>query len=123
MEQREQRLQEFKAFLVKNPHIIQKVRNKERTWQDLFEDWYLFGEDDKRWLADSSESATSKQWIHSIKTKLQSLDDDQIEQYVEQCKDALEMVSGLLSQFQSQTSKKAGPSAGTKNESYMTYWK
>ncbi|TDL35151.1 hypothetical protein E2R51_05375 [Jeotgalibacillus sp. S-D1] len=123
MEDREQRLQEFKSFLLKNPHIIQKVRKKESTWQELFEEWYLFGEDDKRWVNDAKDESgsSSTQWIKTIKNKLQSLDDDQIEQYVEQCKDALEMVSGLLSQFQSTQNKRN--QGTTKNESYMTYWK
>lgn len=123
MGDREQRLQEFKSFLLKNPHVIQKVRRKESTWQELFEEWYLFGEDDKRWGKDAKDESesSSTHWIKTIKNKLQSLDDDQIEQYVEQCKDALEMVSGLLSQFQSSQSKQN--QGTTKNESYMTYWK
>ena len=121
MEDREKRLQEFKSFLLKHPHLIKKVRSGESTWQNLFEEWYLFGEDDARWKENSPDKASSStQWIHTLKNKLQSLDDDQIEQYVEQCKDALEMVSGLLSQFQS--AKKPEPPS-TKNESYMTYWK
>ncbi|PPA72164.1 spore coat protein YlbD [Jeotgalibacillus proteolyticus] len=122
MEEREKKLQDFKAFIVKHPHIVQKVRKGESTWQNLFEEWYLFGEDDKRWKKDSEEEASTKQsnqWLQTVKKKIQSLDDDQIEQYVEQCKDALEMVSDLLAQFQT----KKPDQEITKNQSYMTYWK
>ncbi|MEW9501423.1 spore coat protein YlbD [Jeotgalibacillus marinus] len=123
MEDREQRLQDFKSFLLKKPHVIQTVRKGESTWQEIFEEWYLFGEDDKHWKgdeSDSSSSSTSMQWFNTVKNKIQALDDSQIEEYVDQCKDALDMLSELLSQFQS---PQTGETNETKNESYMTYWK
>ena len=109
MEDREQRLQEFKSFLLKKPHVIQTVRKGESTWQEIFEEWSLLGDDDKHWKGESdssSSSSTTIQWFDTVKKKVQSLDDSQIEEYVEQCKDALDMLSELLSQFQTPQAEK-----------------
>ena len=40
---------QFKEFVKNNPKIIQEVRKGKATWQELYEDWYLLGEDDSRW--------------------------------------------------------------------------
>lgn len=42
-------VQEFKEFVKRHPKIIQEVRNGEKTWQQLYQGWYLLGEDDEMW--------------------------------------------------------------------------
>ncbi len=39
----------FKEFVKNNPKLIQEVRKGKATWQELYEDWYVLGEEDKRW--------------------------------------------------------------------------
>ncbi|NQD68887.1 hypothetical protein HP456_23565, partial [Bacillus haikouensis] len=43
------KVKEFKEFVRKHPKIVKDVRNGNANWQELFEDWYLLGEEDTRW--------------------------------------------------------------------------
>lgn len=42
-------VEKFKEFVKQNPRIIKEVRDGKTTWQELYEDWYLLGEEDPRW--------------------------------------------------------------------------
>ena len=41
----ESKLDEFKAFIKKHPLLKQDVISKKKTWQELYEDFVLLGED------------------------------------------------------------------------------
>lgn len=40
---------QFKEFVQKHPKIIKEVRSGNQTWQGLYQDWFLVGEDDAIW--------------------------------------------------------------------------
>ena len=42
-------LDQFKQFVRKYPGLREEVRAKRTTWQMLYEEWYLYGEDDSQW--------------------------------------------------------------------------
>ncbi|ADU30879.1 YlbD family protein [Evansella cellulosilytica] len=42
-------VKKFKVFVKKNPYVLKEVKKGEKTLQDLFEEWLLFGEDDDIW--------------------------------------------------------------------------
>ncbi|SDY77043.1 Putative coat protein [Evansella caseinilytica] len=42
-------VRKFKVFVKKNPHVLRDVKSGEKTLQDLFEEWLLFGEEDDIW--------------------------------------------------------------------------
>lgn len=41
--------EDFKNFVKRNPSLINYVNNKEKTWQDFYEMYDLYGEDDHIW--------------------------------------------------------------------------
>lgn len=43
------RIEEFRSFVSKHPLLKDEVRKNERTWQNIYEEWYLYGEDDPSW--------------------------------------------------------------------------
>ena len=45
----DKRVEEFKDFVRKYPGLKTVVRNGQATWQSLFEEWYLYGEEDSQW--------------------------------------------------------------------------
>ena len=45
----DKRVEEFKDFVRKYPGLKTVVRDGQTTWQSLFEEWYLYGEDDSQW--------------------------------------------------------------------------
>ncbi|MDM5328067.1 YlbD family protein [Neobacillus sp. CF12] len=98
----------FKEFVKNNPALIKEVRNGNATWQELYEDWYLLGEEDNRWetlgvkTSPSIEINEEKKgdWISTILGTVQKMDPDQIQHYVNNLSQALGAIQGVISQFQ-----------------------
>ncbi|MGG3466545.1 YlbD family protein [Neobacillus pocheonensis] len=98
----------FKEFVKNNPTIIQEVRKGKATWQELYEDWYLLGEEDERWeshgVERSSEpeaSADSKgDWMSSIIGMVKKMDPNQMQNHINNLSQALGAIQGVISQFQ-----------------------
>jgi hypothetical protein len=99
---------EFKEFVKNNPALIKEVRNGNSTWQELYEDWYLLGEEDNRWetigvkTSPSAEKEEDKKndWISTILGTVQKMDPNQIQHYVNNLSQALGAIQGVISQFQ-----------------------
>jgi hypothetical protein len=108
----------FKEFVKNNPKIIQEVRQGRATWQELYEDWYLLGEDDERWetigiskKAESGLALTNKEagesndgkkldWMSSITGMMKKMDANQLQSHVNNLSQAIGAIQGLLAQFQ-----------------------
>ncbi|WP_442599374.1 YlbD family protein [Neobacillus sp. D3-1R] len=104
----------FKEFVRQNPKIIKEVRSGNVSWQELYEDWYLLGEDDPRWEnfshsgekkdknKDTSENTEEKKsdWMGQLFGYLKTIDANQMQQHINHVSQAIGAVQGLLSQFQ-----------------------
>lgn len=45
----ESRMDEFREFVGKYPKIRDDVRSGKRTWQNIYEEWVIYGEHDAQW--------------------------------------------------------------------------
>ncbi|MDR7076409.1 hypothetical protein J2Y03_001412 [Neobacillus niacini] len=99
----------FKEFVKNNPALIKEVRNGNSTWQELYEDWYLLGEEDNRWntigvttTSSSTEPEEEKKgdWVSTILGTVQKMDPNQIHHYINNLSQALGAIQGVISQFQ-----------------------
>ena len=72
-----QKMDEFKIFVSKYPLLRDEVRNNKMTWQNIFEEWSLYGEKDEYWKKykkeeeiqlDSSTAKDSTVNLDSIKS-------------------------------------------------------
>lgn len=43
------RMNEFRDFVKKYPLLREEVNNGKKTWQNIYEEWVLFGEGDPKW--------------------------------------------------------------------------
>ncbi|WP_201716681.1 YlbD family protein [Rossellomorea arthrocnemi] len=117
------KVKEFKGFVKKHPKIVKEVRNGDANWQDLFEDWYLLGEDDTRWDKYKNEAATEKPstttpeskggWMDQVGEMVKKMDANQMQQHINSLSEALGAVQGVLSQFQSGSNRESGTAAKT----------
>jgi len=111
-------IQQFKMFVKENPGLIKEVRNGNMTWQELYEEWYLLGEEDSRWDAyrvgnqvskkneDSKEQEKSGEWMSKIIHTVKNMDQEQLQGQIGNISHAIDAIQGVLSQFQgSQPSK------------------
>ncbi|HJV31441.1 MAG TPA: YlbD family protein [Bacillales bacterium] len=98
----------FKEFVRNNPNIIQEVRKGNATWQELYEDWYLLGEEDSRWDSigeernNETEEASDKKTdlMSTITGMLKKMDPNQVQHHINSLSQAIGAIQGLLTQFQ-----------------------
>lgn len=98
----------FKEFVKNNPQTIQEVRKGNATWQDLYEEWYLLGEDDKRWETIGAEKSsdlettteTKADWMSNIMGMVKKMDPNQVQHHINNLSQALGAIQGVISQFQ-----------------------
>ncbi|MEK5174832.1 YlbD family protein [Heyndrickxia sp. FSL W8-0496] len=109
-------VEKFKAFVKTHPKIIQDVRNGNHTLQELYEEWYLLGEEDPYWEKFQSEgnetldSTANKKdtksggWMNQIGNIIQKVDANQMQNHLNNLSQVIASVQGVLSQFQGQNS-------------------
>ncbi|MDX8364940.1 YlbD family protein [Cytobacillus sp. IB215665] len=102
-------VKKFKEFVKQHPKLISEVRQGEKTWQEFFEDWYLFGDDDEMWdeykgrnSNDSSEdnNETKPEILGTFLSSLKNMDLNQVEQHLNTFGEAITTLQSVLQQFQ-----------------------
>lgn len=110
-------VEKFKHFVKSNPKLIDAVKKGTHTWQELYEDWYLLGEEDPRWsgfvakpnqnsspeaetIQKIAEEEPKKDWIGQILGAVKQMDAEQLSAHVNQLSHTLAAIQGVLSQFQ-----------------------
>lgn len=103
----------FKEFVKQYPKISSEVKKGTVTWQELYEDWYLLGEDDPRWdqfkdtmeghEKENSAEEKNSDFVTQIFDYFKTMDVNQVQQYISNASQALGAVQGVLSQFQTPT--------------------
>ncbi len=93
----ESKLDEFKAFIKKHPLLKQDVISKKKTWQELYEDFVLLGEDGIVTEAPSTEKKTEKKegstedLVKTIVSYVKKIDPDQVTKTVTSIQKVLEL--------------------------------
>lgn len=108
------KVQQFKSFVQKHPLLIKEVRQNKTTWQELFEEWYLLGEDDPKWLdyrIDQPEKAEKKsrikkgkvteknEFVNQLLESVKKLDPEQIQKLAGQLSQALDIAIKFLNEL------------------------
>lgn len=101
----------FKEFVTNNPHIVKEVREGKATWQQLYEEWYLLGEDDPRWnspsetgkaaKAEAKEEGGKSDFMGNLLNMAKKMDAAQLQGHLYNLSQALGAIQGLIGQFQS----------------------
>ncbi|MGP1907365.1 YlbD family protein [Metabacillus sp. JX24] len=97
---------QFKEFVKKHPKLISEVRKGDKKWQELFEDWYLLGEDDASWQkyredAAEAESAEDKKsdFMSRMMTAVKNMDANQMNQHLYNMNSTISSIQNLFSTF------------------------
>lgn len=110
----------FKEFVRNNPKVIQEVRRGKASWQELYEDWYLLGEEDERWETIGSDPDTESDkepektteskgdWMSNIMGMVKKMDPNQMQGHINNLSQALGAIQGVIAQFQG-TNPASGP--------------
>lgn len=113
-------VEKFKAFVKKHPKLREEVKNGSYTWQELYEEWKLFGGDHEQWEAYRADavkavnedepqlnSASKTDFMALLLQALKTLDINQVQQYISSANQALGAIQGIISSFQGDKPKQA----------------
>ncbi|MBY0120825.1 YlbD family protein [Bacillus sp. S/N-304-OC-R1] len=108
---------QFKEFVKKNPKIVLEVREGRSSWQELYEDWYLLGEEDSKWESFRSDAQPENKteekktdWMSNIFNSVKRMDPNQVQGYITNLNQALAAIQGVISQFQGSSNPGQKPS-------------
>ena len=79
-----EKLDNFKAFVKKNPSLLKYVRNNEMTWQKFYEMYDMYGETNNIWndYIKSEEVVTSTLSTVSLLDFIKSIDLDKVQESI-----------------------------------------
>lgn len=114
----EPQLTRFKQFARNHPKLVEEVRGNRKTWQEIYEEWMIFGEDHDIWDPYRSEniktasarkgndhspvkeSEGQKESPFAVLSLLKNIDFDDLLDYASQINEALKSVQKLVEQYQ-----------------------
>lgn len=128
-----QAIDDFKAFVKKHPKLAKVKRENELSWQDLFEEWVLYGEDESFWKEygielklDSNKEKKLFNFGKGSGTDLSKLlgflnqiDPDDLQEKLKNVDNALTTISGFIGSFTSSGNSSSSNSASAPNQSYQ----
>ncbi|HEY8364509.1 MAG TPA: spore coat protein YlbD [Haloplasmataceae bacterium] len=95
-------IEEFKEFVKQYPRLKYEVREGKRTWQSIYEEWTLLG-DDGSWDAykevnnNRNSSGEGQEFIHSALKYIKKLNPDDITKTI----NTVQKVLGIVQSFNS----------------------
>ncbi|MCF6136981.1 YlbD family protein [Pseudalkalibacillus berkeleyi] len=109
-----EKVEQFKMFVRSHPGLIDHVKNGDQSWQDVFTEWNLLGEDHEQWgkyierkIGVASKKAKKKTnsvndlSVGELLNMFKNLDIEEVRDYVSQFSSAVTGIQDVLSQFQS----------------------
>ncbi|WP_349410381.1 spore coat protein YlbD [Pseudalkalibacillus sp. SCS-8] len=127
-----EKVEQFKMFVRSHPGLIDHVKSGNQSWQEVFTEWNLLGEEHEQWgqYIERNIGVSSKK---KVKTKsknvndlsvgellnmFKNLDIEEVREYVSQFSSAVTGIQEMLQQFQSK-----GPSRPPMNNPFNHYFK
>ncbi len=119
-------MEAFKLFVRKHPSLVMEVRRGIYTWQEIYEDWYLLGEDNPVWQGyrsgeeitgppESKEKKEEMERAASLFESLKNMDVQAMQKHVSTLSNALGTISGVISQFQGSGAEEKKPEKKQQN--------
>ncbi len=90
---------EFKSFVSSHPNLINIVKSKKHTWQDLFEVFDLYGTDESLWnkYMETQENikTTSTTSIGELTKLFKNINIENVQKYIDTAQKAIGIVQEL----------------------------
>lgn len=100
------KIDNFKSFVRKNPNLITYIREKNTSWQELYELYDLYGEDPTIWnkylnkeekkIEEQTTSTSSTNPLNNILTMAKNIDADKLQDGLSSIQKAVDLFGGLL---------------------------
>ncbi|MFC0274955.1 spore coat protein YlbD [Metabacillus herbersteinensis] len=100
-------VEQFKDFVKKHPKLVQEVRKGNKEWQEVYEDWYLLGENDTVWKQyktdqeseETVESETKADFMSQMVTAVKKMDMNQMNHHITNMSSTISTIQNLFQQL------------------------
>lgn len=98
-------IQKFKEFVKDHPKLINEVRTEKKSWQELYEEWYLLGEEDGIWKqykvgnTSKEEKKEKNDFMSTIVSSMKGMDLNQVQQHMSSFGEAITNIQQIIGQF------------------------
>jgi Putative coat protein len=97
-------VQQFKEFVKEHPKLVQEVRKGNKEWQEVFEDWYLLGENDVIWkqykdTAEKNDDEKKPDFMTQMLSAVKKMDANTVNHHISNVSSTISTIQGLFSQF------------------------
>lgn len=125
------RMDEFRTFLSSHPGIQQDVESGNHTWQQMYEDWVILGEENPKWQAyrQAQENSNTTQKTAStgkpgtIEELLSSTSLKNVINYVKKIDpDSISKTLNTVQKVLQITQSFGGRPTGIYNQNYNSWW-
>lgn len=115
-EKQSNELSEFKNFINRHPKLIREIRKNGESWQGIYEQWILLGEDDIHWeqYKEDQEEKESKESTEKLLSKFdlnpemleqvvkyaKTIDIHKLQEYVKQLSHTITTIQEIVDQYQ-----------------------
>lgn len=115
-EKQSNELSEFKNFINRHPKLIREIRKNGESWQGIYEQWTLLGEDDIHWeqYKEDQEGKESKESTEKLLSKFdlnpemleqvvkyaKTIDIHKLQEYVKQLSHTITTIQEIVDQYQ-----------------------
>lgn len=109
------KIDNFKSFVRKNPNLITYIREKNTSWQELYELYDLYGEDPTIWnkylnkeekkIEEQTTSTSNTNPLNNILTMAKNIDADKLQDGLSSIQKAVDLFGGLLVKDKGTTTK------------------
>lgn len=113
------KLTEFKEFVKANPFLIGYIRKGQRSWQDFYEMYDLYGEDEDAWvkfleedeeeIIESSERSSSGGYIDEIVRMAKNIDMNKVQEGISSLQKTLGLFGELFTNKNTNSGKEYNP--------------
>ena len=112
------RMDEFRAFLTKYPGIVEDVKNGNHSWQQMYENWVVLGENDASW-----QETEQKAKSNTIEELLSSTSLKNVVNYVKKIDpDSISKTLNTVQKVLQITQSFGGRPTGIYNNNYNSWW-
>lgn len=101
--------EEFKEFIKDHPELIKYVNNKEKSWQDFYEIYDLYGNKEDVWnefkVKDSTEDTRKNASISELANLVKNVNMDNVQKYINNAQKAIDVIKELTNKTPSNGSE------------------
>ncbi|MFN2746098.1 MULTISPECIES: YlbD family protein [Bacillus] len=114
-------IEEFKRFIKRHPKLISEVRKEQKSWQEVYENWVLLGEDDDIWepyrehetsTETPSGDGGKNDFISKMVKAVKKMDANQMNEQINKMSQSISSLQSLLNQFSAGSGKQENHGGG-----------